>query len=170
MRIGALILALVAGIIGVGLALVVILGGSFVAILGGVVAGSALLDRGGLLFVLSLVGMLGGGIALRNPVPGTIMLGLVGLIGFTVGSWLWFLPGLLFLVAAGLAYGSRNIQPVFQVNETNFGPVRFYRAGRADFGQPNPPNEYIIEQEGGFGPPPVGPSQWPTPPDPSRPD
>ena len=104
----ALTLSILGAVVGVGAGILVMLVGGA----GLLFAAEALrvVWLGAIAIVLSLLGIVGGGLTSDNPELATILLVIVGLGGFVALSVFWLLPGALFLIGAYAAWSSRSGQ------------------------------------------------------------
>jgi hypothetical protein len=103
MRTAAMVLGITGGVFG-------ILSGFLAMFIGGV--GTAFgLDQSGMVFVLgmaaiviSVIGIIGGALAGRNPLAAAVLIGFAGVTGFLAISLFWILAGLMLLPGALLAW------------------------------------------------------------------
>lgn len=111
MKIAAMILGIIGGVWGFILGVITAVAGSFigeVAGLFGTSAGGGIKALGIGVLLLSICGIVGGGISIRNAKPGSILLfiGSVGMIIATAAfgpSWETIVPMLLLIAGGGLA-------------------------------------------------------------------
>ena len=103
MRTAALVLGLVAGVLGLLMAapLTIFWAGYFG---GGGIAGVYIVVA----FATSVIAVAGGAVARADPSASTILLVLAGIVGFVPFRYLWILSGIMLFTAAGLQLSARN--------------------------------------------------------------
>jgi hypothetical protein len=106
LRVAALVLGIVGGVLGLIAGILAITVGGIGQAVNANGAGTVT-GLGFLAFVMAVVGLVGGALALSKPRVGALLLLVAGIVGFIAVSAFWLLSGPLMLIGALLAFLGR---------------------------------------------------------------